>query len=481
MNSSRRWIVALQFLLVAVCLPFPQLNLHADVIYLNDGNVLLVEKAWIEGNEVKYQTSRGVRSVPKSTVREIQTENLQPAPASAKKWGLESIVDESGTNRLKTPEVSISTGNSSSNDSLVRLRQNLSTNPADSRARSELIQALNSIAWLQLTQGDLPGARTTLEEALSLNRRDSEIASNLALVHLRMGSYRAAEDLLKTALENDRNNPDTHYLLGVTYYAQEKITEAIDQWTAGLRLGPDPEMSRSLEKAQKEARVHDQLGGLQSTHFILRYDQRVSDQRLGQQILTTLEELYSQLSRELTSRPPGTIAVILYPNQTFFDITRAASWTGAMFDGKIRVPTKGLSGVTTELQATLIHEMTHAFIAALPQDCPAWFNEGVAQLQEGESAAGYKKALAQLRQKDQLIPLKSLEESFTSLPDAAVEIAYAEGLSATEFIVARFGKASIRNILELMAQNYNFENAFRTTLKLSVAEFESAWQRDLSQ
>src|SRR5262245_25445201 len=392
MNSSRRWIVNLQILLVAACASVFTRSLYADVIYLNDGNVLLVEKAWIEGNEVKYQTTRGVLSVPKSTVREIQTENLQPAPPSAKRWNLESVADESGVNQLKTPESSSSSKNSASNESLTRLRQNLSTNPADPRARSELIQALNSVAWLQLTQGDLRGARASLEEALSLNRRDSVIASNLALVHLRMGSYTAAEDLLKMALQNDRNNPDTYYLLGLTYYAQEKIPEAIDQWTAGLRLGPHPEMSRSLEKAQKEARVHTQLGGLQSTHFILCYDQRVSDQRLGQQILTTLEELYTQLSRELSSQPPATIAVILYPNQTFFDITRAASWTGAMFDGKIRVPTKGLSAVTAELKATLMHEMTHAFLAALPQDCPAWFHEGVAQLQEGQSAAGYRGA-----------------------------------------------------------------------------------------
>jgi tetratricopeptide (TPR) repeat protein len=479
MNSSRRWIVTLQILLVAALIP--QVNLHADVIYLNDGNVLLVEKAWIEGNEVKYQTSRGIRSVPKSRVREIQAENLEPAPASSKRWSLGSVVDESGTNRANTPSNSGSSENSTSNEYLTRLRQNLSTNPGDARARSELSQALNSVAWLQLTQGDLPGARITLEEALNLDKRDSAIASNLAVVHLRMGNYRAAEGLLKAALDNDRNNQEIHYLLGETYYAQEKITEAIDQWTAGLRLGPHPETSTSLDKAQKEVRVHDQLGELQSTHFILRYDQRVSDQRLGQQILTTLEELYSQLSRDLTSRPPATIAVIIYPNQTFFDITRAPGWTGAMFDGKIRVPTKGLSGVTAELKATLTHEMTHAFIAALPQDCPTWFHEGVAQLQEGQTAAPYIKSLTQLRQKDQLIPLKRLEESFTGLPDAAVEIAYAEGLSATEYIVARFGKTSIRNILELMAQNYNFENAFRTALKLSVVEFESAWQRDLSQ
>ena len=480
MKPSRRVVLRLQILLVAVCLVLATSKLHADVIYLNDGNVLLVDKAWIDGDDVKYQTSRGVLSVPRSTVREIQAENLPPAPASSKRWSLESVVVESGTDPAKTP-VSAPGGNATSNDSLIRLRQNLSTNPADPRAKTELIQTLNSVAWLQLTQGDLPAARTALEEAFNLNKRDPAIASNLAVVHLRMGNYRAAEDLLKAAIDIDRNNQEAHYLLGATYYGQEKIALAIDEWTAGLRLGAHPEMSRSLDKAQKEARVHDQLGELLSTHFILRYDQKVSDQRLGQQILTTLEGLYGQLSNELTSRPPATIAVILYPNQTYFDITRAASWTGAMFDGKIRVPTKGLSNVTPELRSTLRHELTHAFISALPQDCPAWFNEGVAQLQEGQSAATYRKALAQMRQTDRLIPLKNLEESFTSLPEAVAEIAYAEGLSATEFMASKFGKASIRNILELMAQNHNFENAFKTALKTSVAEFELAWQRDLSQ
>ena len=85
-----------------------------------------------------------------------------------------------------------------------------------------MIQTLNSVAWLQLTQGDLPAARTALEEAFSLNKRDPAIASNLAVVHLRMGNYRAAEDLLKAAIDIDRNNQEAHYLLGATYYGQER-------------------------------------------------------------------------------------------------------------------------------------------------------------------------------------------------------------------------------------------------------------------
>jgi len=364
---------------------------------------------------------------------------------------------------------------------LKRLRQNLAANPNDIRAKAELIAALDSVGWLQVTQGDLTGAHATLEEAVSLNRRDPLLLINLAFVDLRMSNFAGAETALRAALDLDSTNQETHYLLGMTYYSQEKIQQAIDQWTAGLRLGAHPEMSKSLEKAQKEAKVHGQLGELQSAHFILRYDRKVSDSLLGQLILNSLESLYVQLSSELMSKPPATIAVILYPDQTYFDITRAASWSGALFDGKIRVPTKGLTSVTPDLNSTLRHELTHAFLAGLPQDCPTWFNEGIAQLQEGQSAAGVRKALAALRAKDQLIPLKKLERSFANLQDAEAEIAYAQGLSATSFLVASSGKASVRNILELMAQNYNFENAFKTALRQTVSEFEAAWQRDLLQ
>jgi len=477
MKPSGRWIavgllVLLFFSLVA--------NLRADVIFLNDGNMLLVEKAWIEGDEVKYQTNRGVKSVPRSSVRQIQGETLPPADPSSRKWSLGGGPVQPASPSVAAPSAP-SAGSEFSSDALKRLRQNLAANPNDIRAKAELIAALDSVGWLQVTQGDLAGARTTLEEAVSLNRQDPLLLLNLAFVHLRMSNYAAAEKVLRASLDLDSTNQETHYLLGMTYYAQEKIPQAIDQWTAGLRLGAHPDMAKSLEKAQKEAKVHGQLGELQSAHFILRYDRKVSDSILGQLILNTLEGLYVQLSSELMSKPPATIAVILYPDQTYFDITKAASWSGALFDGKIRVPTKGLTTVTPDLNATLRHELTHAFLAALPQDCPTWFNEGVAQLQEGQSASSVRKMLGGLREKEQLIPLKKLEKSFVGLSDGAAEIAYAQGLSATGFLVASSGKGSIRNILELMAQNYNFESAFKTAMNRTVLEFEQAWQRDLSQ
>ena len=51
------------FIAVLVCALVQ--NVIADVIVLYDGNVLLVERAWIEGGEVKYETSRGIQSLPR--------------------------------------------------------------------------------------------------------------------------------------------------------------------------------------------------------------------------------------------------------------------------------------------------------------------------------------------------------------------------------------------------------------------------------
>ncbi|MCI0422973.1 MAG: tetratricopeptide repeat protein [Acidobacteria bacterium] len=483
MKSPRQLNTAALSYFLLISLPA---RLTADVVYLTNGNVLVVEKAWEEGAEIRYQTGGKVQVLPKSAVRRIQEQKSLPTPEGpSRRYGI--AIDERSPSAPSEPKAPLDTplrgGTSTiSKELLNRLRENLKADPADALAKSELVRGLNSLASLQAAQGDLASAKSSLEEALALDKRNLAVLSNLAIINHRTGNYRASEDLLLTCLELDKRNQWTHYLLGEAYYAQEKVAQAIRQWTEALQLGPSPEISARLEKARQESGVHSELGVLQSAHFILRYDRKVSDYRLGQQILTTLESLYRQLSIDLTSQAPATVAVILYPDQAYFDITQAPSWSGALFDGKIRVPTKGLASVTTELSAVLVHELTHAFIRSLPgRGCPSWFNEGVAQFQEGKSASNYRKWLEALNKEGQLIPLKGLKGSFVGLSAGAASVAYIEGLAAVEHLVASLGKPSIRSILDLMGQNYNFENAFQKVTHQSVDEFDAAWRLSMSR
>ena len=226
---------------LAFCLLTISTGLHADVIYLNNGNVMVVEKAWEEGGEIRYRTAQEVHSLPKSSVRKIQEQKpVQSASTFPRKYG---IAVEEGNHSVPKPAAVVGSSKSVSREVLTRLRENIKTDPTDAYAKSELVQALNSMASLQSTQGDLPSAKASLEEALRLDRRNPVSLSNLAIVNFRQGDYRAAEDLLLTCLEVDPNNQTIHYLLGEAYYAQDKISQAISQWNVALRFGSNKAIS----------------------------------------------------------------------------------------------------------------------------------------------------------------------------------------------------------------------------------------------
>jgi tetratricopeptide (TPR) repeat protein len=459
-------------------------NIYADVIYLKNGNILLVDKAWEEGAEVKYQTKKGTESIPKSSVETIEKQDPIPPP-TAQRWSI--AVDKANRSQpgtsAPTPIISTMPGSMPvSKETLEQLRNNLKADPSDAIAKAELVHALNSVASLQVSQGALASARNSLEEALQLDKNNPALLSNLATVYFRLGNYQKAEELLLEYLKGDRKNQWIFYLLGETYYEQENISQAISEWNEALQLGPNETIAKRLEKAKRESGVHSELGSMKSQHFILRYDKQASNYQLGDQILVKLEALYLHLSNELTSHAPETVAVILYPDKAYFNITRAPGWSGGIFDGKIRIPINGLYSITPELEKTLVHELTHSFLAALPgRGSPTWFLEGIAQVQEGRSAANHKKDLEQMQKANRLIPLKDLRGPFTRLPDGMVDTAYIESLSAAEYLIARFGPSAIRSLLDLLAQNYNFENAFNTAMQRSLTEFEAVWQQNLAR
>lgn len=56
--------------------------LRGDVIYLKSGSVLVVDKAWQEGDQVKYQTTSGVQTIQLNAVKRIQGQTSAPADPS---------------------------------------------------------------------------------------------------------------------------------------------------------------------------------------------------------------------------------------------------------------------------------------------------------------------------------------------------------------------------------------------------------------
>jgi len=56
--------------------------LYSDVIYLKNGTVLVVSRAWEDSDVVHYETRSGSQTLPKSSVKRIQSQQAQPADPS---------------------------------------------------------------------------------------------------------------------------------------------------------------------------------------------------------------------------------------------------------------------------------------------------------------------------------------------------------------------------------------------------------------
>jgi len=71
------------FLGLSLCLVLSgTLALFGDLIYLKNGNVLVVDKSWEEGEDVKYQDASGIQKIPRADVKRIQKQKPTPADPS---------------------------------------------------------------------------------------------------------------------------------------------------------------------------------------------------------------------------------------------------------------------------------------------------------------------------------------------------------------------------------------------------------------
>ena len=130
----------------------------------------------------------------------------------------------------------------------------------------------------------------------------------------------------------------------------------------------------------------------------------------------------------------------LSPND-FRRVTKAPEWTSAMFyRGEISIPLNPKRGLNSaELHRALRHEYVHAVVAEITNyRSPAWVDEGIAQLLEGQINPLLGPALRSWIKSNKAMTLKSLENGFTTLPPDLVPAAYAESLFATRTLIRQW-------------------------------------------
>jgi tetratricopeptide (TPR) repeat protein len=442
-------------------LPVPS---SADVIHLKNGEAIYADQTKQTASGIEYQKGDDSYTIPNSVVQSVEKTAVPPPSASVAVQQLPAYTPE-------TP----------ARGEEHFLDQILHTGKVDRNAllqidshgnRDETAIAYYIAGKQEFEAGDYGSARRDFENALRNNPHNPAILNFYASLLVKTGNARQAIIYAEQAVAQAPDSADAYAVLGYAQYSADHPREAIQSWKKSLALRPDSSIRQILARAQREKYVESNYSERETGHFVLRYEGAQSSEALRAQLLETLELAYRDLSREFGSEPRSSISVVLYTNEAFFDVTHARAWVGALNDGKIRIPLRGMTAMTPMLARVLRHELTHSFIEQTAQGrCPQWLHEGIAQMLEPRALGGGA-TLAQLFKADREVPLNSLESGFSSLSSAQAELAYAESLATVSYIRDRYGMSDVLRILDKLGQGESVESALRTTIHCDYKQLQ---------
>ncbi len=464
---TRRVIILYIWLFLAFGLPAVPLA-WADTIHLKNGRTIVADNVRESGNHYQYDIGDDSYAIPKALVDHIDAGGL-PLHASS---GAAKLAD------LPTFTPSNSMANEAAVFTEIVKDGKVDTDllaGLEKKGNAELSATANFIAGkFEFEHGNVAQSRQYFESALRFQPDGSTILVYYAALLVRTGNAAQALPYAERAVRSAPNSPDAYTMLGYVLFAADRSKEAIAAWKRSLELRPDSAVQQLLAKAQREQNADSDFAQHASSHFILHYEGKQTSDVLRTQILEALESDYDDLARDLGNPPHDNILVTLYTEQAFFDVTHAPTWSGAINNGKLRIPVSGLTSMNSELAHVLKHELAHSFITQLSGGrCPPWLHEGIAQLLDPQSRGGEGRQLAALFKSQQNIPLNALEGSFLNFSGSQAYLAYAESLAAVSYINDSYGMSDIQRILQRISQGNSTEAALRATIHSDYGQFES--------
>ncbi len=332
-------------------------------------------------------------------------------------------------------------------------------------------------------KGDLRKAVELFKEARRIAYGSYSAARNLGVSLSNDGVdqfKQGREDLALICLKESSliyQGSKTFAFLGDVYYKKSDLRKALFYWHKARLLDPlDRSVLPKLKRVIKEIRLANSTKMIDLPHFEVKYKENLSiDAELAASVL---EKAYFSIGKDLAYFPKTKTGVFFYSESDFKNIFKMPSTVRAFYDGNIRMPIPDKQLGHDEFLRHIYHEYTHALLSAKTMNnCPVWFNEGIAVWEEfSNSGYSVKDLLVSAGMMDN-ITLGSLDREF-SKNDIGENRAlyYLLSYTVVAYIIDNWGVVGLQDILKRLAGGQHVVNAIDDEFLLSEKEFERRWK-----
>jgi hypothetical protein len=209
------------------------------------------------------------------------------------------------------------------------------------------------------------------------------------------------------------------------------------------------------------------------------------DENYGRALMAIAARSLSQLANDAGVTLERPVRILVYSGREDFQSASfrgGLEWVGGTFYPDQNViliyAPAGQQGAEVARRA-IPHELAHAVIHQVTDnpfgDVPQWLNEGLASRSEPTFMPEQADALARAIAEKRLHSLRALSGSFPVDPDEAL-LAYAESYSAASFVLERYGRARVNQLLQTFREGVTYDEGLRRVLGVDHTQLDAEWR-----
>ncbi len=301
---------------------------------------------------------------------------------------------------------------------------------------------------------------------------------NDAVKFYESSEYDLARQALNESLALEPRNALAIELLGEIENLQQNFKKAEHYYKQAYLVSPSARLRQKIEKIQKEHAVEKNLDTYDEEHFIIKYRQGEQGYE-GYYLKNLLRDVYRQVSQDFGAYFKHKTTVLFYSGNDFHDVTGQSMWVGGLYDGKIRLPAFRQGFNEAHLRSSAVHEMTHAFVAALSgMRAPAWMHEGLAQYEQNKVQPVNTDVFKAAVRSRGLIPINQLLSENLELDKMnplRVALFYQQSFMLVSYMIERYQMYRMKEMLGKFKEGKPAEQVIGEALSVSPAQLEKEW------